>query len=169
MAQAQTLDFPVYDSGPSVATIDRERLLNESAYGQAITNGLAQRQSTLVEENEALLKGLEEEERALTETRRTMDPEAFAPLAEAFDSKANSIRAQQEAKALDLAQALEASRLTFFRDVEPTILEVMRDRGVSILLNEQAVLISVAGVDITDAVLVSLDKLFAEGQFDRDP
>jgi len=165
---AQSPQFPLYDDS-AVALLNRDVVLNESAYGKAVSARLAEQQATLQEENDRLLEILEEEERALTETRKTVEPEAFAPLAEAFDAKTNSIRARQEAKAFALAKALEQARLTFFRDIEPVILEVMHERGVSILLNEQAVMASLAGADITNDVMARLDQLFAHGQIGVRP
>lgn len=168
VAAPQSAEFPLYGNESAVASLNRERLLLESAYGNSMSAELAKLQASLVEENNRLLNDLEEEERSLTETRKTMDPAAFAPLAAAFDAKANSIRAQQEAKALDLAKALEAARLRFFQEVEPVILDVMRAEGVSILLNEQSVMISLEGADLTNAVLAKLDQLFADGQIGQD-
>ena len=125
---------------------------------------LARQQETLVAENDRLLAELEREERALTDARKTMTSEEFAPLAAAFDQKANSIRATQEAKARDLAKALETARFRFFREIEPVIIKIMQDRGVSVLLTEQAVMLSASEADITAAVLERLDVLHSIGE-----
>lgn len=168
-AHAQQPDYPVVESGSSVASLNRERLLSESAYGAEILRRLSERQANLLAENEKLLAELEREEKALTETRRTMDAADFAPLAEAFDNKANRIRAAQAQKGIDLAKALEAARFRFFREVEPVIVEVMQELGITILLNEQAVMLSIGGADITQPVLERLDALYAEGKIGTLP
>lgn len=162
-------DYPVVPDTQPVASLNRDRLLGESAYGRDLMGKLSERQTELVAENDRLLAELEREERALTDTRKTMSPEEFTPLADAFDKKVNAIRAGQDQKALDLAKSLESTRFRFFREVEPVIVEVMRERGILFLLNEQAVMLSTGDADITDAVLARLDALYADGQLGTKP
>ncbi|MEM6620183.1 MAG: OmpH family outer membrane protein [Pseudomonadota bacterium] len=146
-----------------VVSLNRERLLSESAFGRAMIGSLSDQQQALVIENQRLTEELETEERALTETRKTMSAEEFRPLAEAFDEKVKQVRAAQDGKAVDLAKAREAARFSFFRRIEPVIIEIMQSRGARVLLNNQAVLLSTDDVDITAAVLARLDALFAQG------
>lgn len=168
VAQAPN-EYPVADDRQLVASLNRDRLLSDSTYGRALMEELGKRQASLVAENESLLAELEREELALTETRKTMSPEDFAPLADAFDRKVNAIRAGQDQKALDLAKALEGTRFSFFREVEPIIIAVMQERGITFLLNEQAVMLSTGDGDITDAVLERLNALHADGQLGTRP
>lgn len=168
-AQGQGSQFPIYGEHVPVATLDRERLLSESAYGVSISTTFSQRQSALVAENERLLAELEQEERDLTEVRKTASAEDFALLARAFDDKANAIRDEQDAKAIALAKLLDSTRTRFFREVEPIIVEVMQEEGVLILLNEQAVMLNLGGADITARVLARLDQLYQDGKIGQTP
>ena len=158
-----TETYPVYEERFPVASLNRERLLAESAYGKALIGRLTDRQTALAEENLNLQSDLEEEERALTEQRKILTAQEFKPLAEAFDTKVKSIRRVQEDKRLQLEKALQNARFGFFRRTEVIIAEIMQTRGIQFLLDEQAVLLSTGQGDITNEVITVLDQLFAEG------
>lgn len=165
---AQAVGYPVASEALPVATLDRERLISESTYGRALLDALASRQAALVEENARLAADLEAEELALTKARKTMAPEEFRPLAEAFHAKANRIRAEQEAKAVALARDLESARQRFFREIEPVLLRLMNEEGVLILLNASAVIYAVDAADLTDRVLAVLNRMHAEGELGQE-
>ncbi len=161
MASAQ--QFPVFQEQLPVASINRDKLFAESAYGRALRAKMAIRQKQLVAENDRLLADLEREERELTELRKQTTPIDFAPLAEAFDVKANRIRQQQNEKLLALNKQLETARFTFFRSTEIVIRKLMFERGIIYVLNEQAILMSTGEGNITGEVMKRLDALFDSG------
>ena len=162
-AAAQQTSFPVYEPVVPVVSINRELLIQRSEYGKTLIGSLAQRQSDLIVENETLATTLEREELELTELRKTLEPEEFAPLAEAFDTKVKDVRRQQDQKALDLAKQLEAARFRFFRQAEGVIAQMMQENGILFVLDEAAIWMSQGG-DVTAAVIERLDAAYAAGE-----
>ena len=162
-AASEPVPYPLFEERQLVASINREKLFNNSAYGSALRERLSREQSALVEENELLQNNLEREERELTELRKQIPAEEFEPLADAFDRKANDIRQTQAKKSADIATALESARFIFFRRTELIIKDLMAERGILYVLNEQAILISTGEGDITQTVMDRLDELYAEG------
>jgi Skp family chaperone for outer membrane proteins len=160
--QADT-DYPIFRSMPEVVSVNRERLIQSSQFGRALNNNLAEQQGALVEENEALAKDLEREELELTELRKTLSTEEFAPLAEAFDVKVKEVRRVQDQKAVALAQSIEGARFRFFRQAERVIAELMSDNGIVFVLDESAVWISQGG-DVTNLVIEKLDAAYQAGE-----
>lgn len=160
---AQAQQFPVFQDRLPVASIDREKLFSNSAYGQALLAQMTVKQTELVAENDRLQADLEREERELTGLRKAIPAEEFLPLAEAFDAKANRIRQDQTQKAAALTKQLETARFVFFRRTEAVIRELMIERGIIYVLNNQAILMSTGEGDITQLVMDSLDALFASG------
>lgn len=155
--------YPVYRETPEVVSVNRERLIQTSAFGRALVQTLSVQQKNLVEENDALTQDLEREERELTEVRKTLSSEEFAPLAEAFDEKVKDTRRTQDQKAVELAQALEGARFRFFRQAERVIAQLMQENGIVFVLDESAVWISQGG-DVTNLVIERLDAAYRTGE-----
>ncbi len=144
----------------SAAIVDQERLLSDSIEGKLILEDLNRKGNELRAENEALQAELETEERALTEMRETADPAEFRMHANAFDSKVNLIRADQKQKLERLNVEYERERERFFRKAEKVMLEMMRERGIGMIVGRQAVLLATTAADITDEVIERLDLVY---------
>ncbi len=160
---APAQQFPVFQERLPIASLNREDLFNKSDYGRALLARLNRKQKQLAAENTDLYTNLEREELELTALRKQIPPEEFAPLAKAFDTKANKIRSRQRQKLADLNDQLERARFTFFRHSETVIRELMQETGILYVLNEQAILVSTGEGDITGEVIQRLDKMFADG------
>ncbi len=155
--------YQVFEDALPIASINRDRLFNDSAYGRALLARISERQKALVSENDRLQAELEQEERELTELRKQIPLQEFAPLAAEFDEKVKRIRQEQSGKSEQLTEDLEAARFSFFRRTEDIIKELMAERGIIYILDEQAVLLSTGEGDITAAAMERLDGMFADG------
>ena len=156
-------EYQVFDDPLPIASINRDRLFSESAYGRALLVRLSNRQQALVAENDKLRVELEQEERELTDLRKQITPEEFAPLAAAFDEKVKQIRQTQEEKSTKLSEELDSARFKFFRQSEDIIRQLMAERGIVYVLDEQAVLLTTGEGDITALAIERLDLLFENG------
>ena len=139
MAQAQQ------EAPPQLLTVDQDRLYAGSLYGRALEADLAV------------------EEAALTEQRKTVTPEAFQALADAFDAKVEKIRAAQEAKSTALKTDRDAHRKQFFDAAVPVLAELMRQSGAYAILNHDAVILSFDSIDVTDRAIAKLDTDLGDG------
>ena len=152
------------------AIVDQERLLAESVEGRLILEEVNRKGNELRAENGALQAELEEEERNLTALRNEMDGEEFRRRANEFDLKVNSIRTIQRQKLERLNAEFEQSRASFYRKAESVMLEMMGERGIGMIVARQAVLLATSAADITDDVIVQLDRAFRleqENEVDR--
>jgi Skp family chaperone for outer membrane proteins len=155
--------YPTYNDSPQVVSVNRERLIQNSAFGRALIASLSTKQTALVEENETLAQNLEREELELTELRKSLTSDVFSPLAEAFDVKVKEVRRVQDQKAIDLAKLLEGARFRFFRQAERVIAQLMKENGIVFVLDESAVWISQGG-DVTNVVIERLDSAYEAGE-----
>ena len=80
-----------------VLTIDSDALFDQTAYGRRIAADIAADSSALEAENRRIEAALEAEERALTDTRSTLDPARFRQLAADFDAEVARVRNEQGA------------------------------------------------------------------------
>ncbi|WP_069299402.1 OmpH family outer membrane protein [Neptunicoccus sediminis] len=162
-ALAQTRDFPLYSQSLPIVSINREALIQRSDLGRHLSSVLAELQTALVSENETLAATLEQEELDLTDLRKTMSAEDFAPMAEAFDAKVKKTRREQDQKSVDLARTLESMRFRFFRQAESIIAQLMQEQGIVFVLDESAVWMSQGG-DVTNIVIERMNSAYAAGE-----
>lgn len=155
--------YPIFQQMPTVVSVNRENLIQRSDYGKALIETLVASQQKLRSENDTLLLELEDEERKLTELRKTMAAEDFAPLAEAFDVKVKSVRRLQDQKGVELTKALEAARFRFFRQSERIISQLMKENGIVFVLDANAIWISQGG-DVTNLVIERLNDAYKAGE-----
>lgn len=146
-----------------VLVVESERLYRDSAFGKRIARELETAGADLAVENRRIESELAEEERALTEQRPDLSPDAFRALADAFDEKVRTIRREQEAKARSIAQRQDAARTVFLNAIAPLLETMMREAGAAVVLERRSVFLSVNAIDITQDALVRIDGEIGDG------
>ncbi len=146
-----------------ILTIDLDRLLDVTRFGQRLADDLQARVDALDAENEQLRLELVEEERSLTERRPSMEVDAFRAEADAFDARVQRIRAEQDAKQAALAASVEQDRRTFLDAVTPILGRLMVDSGAVVILDQRDVFLRANAVDITDEAIAAIDAELGDG------
>ncbi|MEM7074197.1 MAG: OmpH family outer membrane protein [Pseudomonadota bacterium] len=146
-----------------IVLIDPERLFEDTRLGQAIARRIQQERDALIARNRTLEAELEAEERALTELRDETAPEDFRDLADAFDEKVQQIRLDSERRARELERSRERAPRDFLRQVEPILVEIMRDAGAVTVLDQRSVLLSSEVVNLTDLAIRRIDERLGAG------
>ena len=144
------------DAG-GVLVIDLERVLAESALGRTLLGELEAETQALEAENREIEARLRAEERALTERRPEMEPEAFRAEAEAFDERVQRIRATQDAKGREVLSRREAIRGRVLEDAVPVLAGVLQERGAVAILDRRSVFLSADRADVTSEVIRGID------------
>ena len=147
----------------AIVTLDQEKLFVGTKYGLALQARFEAESAALVAENRKIDSALEAEERDLTDKRATMDAASFRPLAEAFDKKANELRAAQDVKARDLTLRRDQNRQTFFQNIAPILGDYMVERGAVAILDKSAIIVSLGSIDITAEVIARIDERLGDG------
>ena len=159
-AQAQSAfelgRVPGTDDSP-ILTLDTERLLTESAAGRAIDADLAERSAALAAENRRIEAELTSEEKDLSARRASLTSEAFKAEATAFDEKVKRIRAEQDAKLLNLQQASEQARRSILQAANPVLAAIMQDTGAVAILERGSLIAALQTIDVTDLAIERLD------------
>lgn len=148
---------------PQIVTLDQDRLYSASRFGAALEAKALAATQELATENRKIETDLAAEEAALTTQRATLSAADFSALAEAFDTKVQRIRAEQEAKVQALAADRDAGRKQFFNAAVPVLAELMRQMGAYAILNRDAVVLSFDSIDITDRAIAELDAKLGDG------
>lgn len=156
-------DFPVATTDTPILTIDLEQLFQESEFGKAVVEDYNAERRALANENRNIAEDLRAEELDLTERRPDMDPEVFRKEAAAFDEKARGIRNAQDAKETAIEESLERAQDDFVRVIQPILGEILTDRGASVIMHQQSVLLSLDRIDITEAAIARIDDQIGDG------
>lgn len=143
------------------ATLDRERLYAESEPGKAAQSAFDRDSAALIAENRRLEAALEEEERNLTERRKTMPPDEFRKLADEFDTKVEDLRKAQDAKTRALTRKKEEAKQLFFEKAVPVLGQLMVDLNVLAIVDRSAIILTFDQLDITDMAIARLNETFA--------
>jgi len=146
----------------AVLTLDQDRLFTGSRFGAKSIEALEVQARALQAENRRIESDLEIEEKALTERRAGLTPEAFRAEAEAFDTKVKGIRAAQETKARDLAGQRDTARQRFLQAQAPVLAQIMQERGAVAILDRSAIVLSFDRADVTDLAIARVDAVLMD-------
>lgn len=161
-AQAQD-QTPATPLPSAVLTLDRDRLFAETLFGKAVEARIKAESDALVAENLRLETALEAEERDLTDRRALLPAEEFKRLAAAFDTKAEQIRAAQAAKSRAIAARRDSEQQRFLEAAVPVLGALMRERGAAAIFDKNLIVLSLRGIDITDAAIARIDEVLGSG------
>lgn len=159
----QPVHADLADPRLQLRTLDEERLFRDSAFGARVEAEIETASRALEAENDALLEQLTAREMELTEARPDMDPAEFREEADRFDQQAQDIRRAQAEKRIRLGQYEENEQRRFFRLALPVLQDVLQESGAQILIDGRAVIIGVAGMDMTDDAIRALDEVLGDG------
>lgn len=150
-------------SGAQILVLDFDRLFEQSAFGQRLSQELEEARAALAAENRAIEAELTEEEQTLTNTRDTMSAEDFRGLADAFDEKVQRLRREQDAKARALNQRGEDVRRVFLTTAEPVLNQLMIDAGAQVILERRTVFAVRQEIDITERAITAMNDTIGDG------
>ena len=145
--------------------LDVEVVFQNSKFGKAAAEVLAEARKDQLSENAELILALSKEEQALTKQRQSMTHEDFQPLAEDFDQKVRALRLAQDDKSKAVEQAFEDKRLEFFNALPKVLDAVLESRNAQAVLDRRVLLYARQIFDVTDDVIVAVDDAYEAGNF----
>jgi Skp family chaperone for outer membrane proteins len=146
-----------------ILTIESDRFFAQSAFGLRVAAEVEAEGAVIAAENRRIEADLTAEEKSLTQQRATMAAESFRALADAFDSKVQTIRRTQDAKARALNQRQESDRIKFVNAAGPVLEVLMRDSGAAVILERRNVFLSANAIDVTEDAIQRMDAAIGDG------
>ncbi|WP_424970148.1 OmpH family outer membrane protein [Dinoroseobacter sp. S76] len=150
------------DIRSSVLVLDQDRLFAESTFGVELNRALEEASRQLARENRQIEADLVEKERALTEARPTMTPEAFREAADAFDTQVSRFREEQDAKSQQLVAESDRQRQRFLELVLPVLGGLLSEYGAYVFLDQRQVFLSDDRINVTDEAIARVNAALAE-------
>ncbi|WP_251363969.1 OmpH family outer membrane protein [Epibacterium ulvae] len=166
LPQGQRPQFGVPLSG--VLTLRSDVMFNESAFGRRVAQEIEAEGAVLTAENRRIEAELRAEEQELTERRKSMAPDDFRRLADAFDQKVQEIRRVQDTKLEEINRMGEDARREFLAVSLPILQEIMREAGAGAILEKSSVLLSAEAADITQLAVQRVDAILGDGRPSED-
>jgi Skp family chaperone for outer membrane proteins len=161
--QADAQDPPVAPDVTlaTILTLDQDRFFLESDFGRAALERERTATTALEQENKRIEAELVAEEQALTEQRKTLSPEEFTAKADAFDSKVERIRSEQDAKAEALTQVRDKDRTAFLQAAVPVLGALLGEKQATAIFDKSQVIVALSAIDITDEAIAKVNAALA--------
>ena len=158
IALAQNLSSDT-NADTQILVLDIRKVLNESSAGQVIFDRYKQELIALNNEFNILQTQLIAEEQELRDIRPTMEVDAFVKLAEAFDAKSTETRKEYRARKKSIDDGLSEDTDRLARILSQYGGEVMEEKGASLVLMKNQVIVSSNAIDITFIVMERANQL----------
>lgn len=143
---------------PIIGVLDTENIERESLAAKGVRlerdKYLARYQATVRE----LETELREEEQRLTQQRNVLAPEVFQQQAEAFQAKFTNAQQDMRIKQQNLNTVFQRSIIEIRQEMLKISSKVAQDRGINMVMPQNALLLSDPSMDITRQVLEILNE-----------
>ena len=139
--------------------LDIRKVLTESSAGQFILDRYKKEIIALNNEFNILQTQLIAEEQELRDLRPTIDVGVFVKLAEAFDKKSTQTREEYRARKQSIDDRLNEYTDRLARKLSPYAGEVMEEKGASVVLIKNQLIVSSNAIDITVVVMEKANQL----------
>ena len=147
------------EANVQILVLDIRKVLNESSAGQFILDTYKEEIIALNNEFNILQTQLIAEEQELRDVRPTMDVDAFVKLAEAFDKKSTQTREEYRARKQSIDDQLNEYTDRLARILSQYAGKVMEEKGASLVLMKNQVIVSSNAIDITFVVMERANQL----------
>ncbi|TKW67043.1 MAG: OmpH family outer membrane protein [Paracoccus denitrificans] len=147
----------------AVLVLDVEQAYASSAWGKRAQADIETLAREIEAENLRMEDQLVAEEQALAAERASLSAADFRKKAEAFDTRAQTVRRDRRQSAVDLGSRAQADRNAFVEATLPVIAGIMQERSAGIVLDRRQVLAAVNGVDVTRELVARMDEQVGDG------
>ena len=147
------------EANVQILVLDIRKVLKESSAGQFILDRYKEEIIALNNEFNILQTQLIAEEQELRDVRPTMDVDAFVKLAEAFDKKSTQTREEYRARKQSIDDQLNEYTDRLARILSQYAGKVMEEKGASLVLMKNQVIVSSNAIDITFVVMERANQL----------
>jgi outer membrane protein len=142
-----------------IGVVDVEKVLRSSTAGQALDSQSAQLRKKFQADVLAKEKQLRAEGEKFKKQRATMTEEQQQQALQALQANEAASRKEFEARRKSLDTAYNGARKKIFDALNKAVLDVSQKRGLTLVIKKSVIVASAQAWDITDVVLVQLNKL----------
>jgi outer membrane protein len=149
-------EYPV----TSIGVIDLNFILSES---KAAKDAAKQIEKIAIQIEQDVATSDQEminEQNKLIESQAIMAPNAFEEKRIEYEKKVNNYNISRQEKLISIDRLVAESRNSVLNALKPILEEISNEKGITILLEKNSVLLNADNMDITNEALKKLDKDF---------
>lgn len=147
-------DYP----NTSIGVVDINIILSDSKAAKDAAKQIEKIAKEIEEEVNKQDENMLGEQNKLIESQAVMAPEAFESKAKEYEQKLQKYNIERQEKLITIDNLVAKSRNDVLEALKPILEEVSNERGITILLEKNSVLLNAEAMDITSEVLKKLDK-----------
>ena len=142
----------------SIGVIDLNYILSESKAAKDAAKQIEDIAIKIEEEVASSDQEMIDEQNKLIESQSIMAPNAFEEKRIEYEKKVQNYNVSRQEKLLSIDRLVAESRNNVLNALKPILEEISNDKGITILLEKNSVLLNADNMDITNEALIKLDK-----------
>lgn len=154
-------------AAPVILIVDQARVIAESKAGNSIAEQMKLLQDTANKELEKEIAKITKEAETLKGKKGDLGEQEYIKKAQALALKQNNLPVLREIKVQELSVAEQNAIAVIGEEMRPILKEIVDSRGATLLLDRSAVMYAAKATDITEEVLVNLDKKLTTVKVER--
>ncbi len=147
-------DYP----NTSIAVIDINLILAEAKSAKKAAKEIEEIAVNIENEIQKSDEEMLGEQNLLIESQAIMAPEAFENKRNDYEKKVQNYNIERQNKLLSIENLIANSRKQVLDALKPILEEISNEKGITIVLEKNTVLLNAEAMDITEEVLKKLDK-----------
>lgn len=152
----------------SIGVIDINKILSESdaaiMAAEQIEKIAIEIENEIREDDKKIIK----EQDILIESQAIMAPEAFEAKRKEYESKVQKYNNERQSKLMKIDELVAVSRNNVLNALKPILEEISNERGITILLDKQFVILNADKMDLSEEILQKLNKEYPKLEVSRD-
>tara|TARA_R110000824_G_scaffold3234_4_gene15225 strand:- start:139712 stop:140314 length:603 start_codon:yes stop_codon:yes gene_type:complete len=141
-----------------ILIVDSESVYAQSKVGQSIRTQFQEQAKKLQAESAKTESALQADDKKLGEERALLSPEDFQKKAQALQKRVMEYQQSMQEKGQALQLGVKQAENKVGAAMQPIFADVMREKGATVLLDQQVVLAGGSDLDITAEVLKRLNE-----------
>lgn len=141
-----------------VGVIDLNYILAESKAAKDAAEKIEKIASDIEEEIKKTDQDLIDEQNELLESQQIMAPAAFEEKRKEYEKKVQNYNVTRQEKFMSIDLLVNDSRNNVLNALKPILEEISNDKGITILLEKNSVLLNAENMDVTNEALKILNK-----------
>ena len=142
----------------SVGVIDLNYILSEAKAAKDAANQIEEIAIKIEEEVKASDQDMLDEQNKLIESQSIMATNVFEEKRLDYEKKVQNYNLSRQEKLISIDMLVSESRNDVLNALKPILEDIANDKGITILLEKNSVLLNADSMDITDEALKKLDK-----------
>ena len=157
---SQLFIIPLYAQYPdtNLGVVDLNYILSESDAAVDAAKQIEDIAKQIEEEIQNTDQSLIDEQNKLIESQQIMAPAAFDEKRKEYENKVQNYNVTRQEKLMSIDRIVSESRNEVLDALKPILEEISNEKGITVLLEKNSVLLNAENMDITDEALKALNK-----------